>query len=119
MFAFLCFLVFHREIFNELGELGILGCTIDGYGCAGISSVAYGLIAREIEKVDSAYRSALSVQSSLVMGAIFAYGSDEQKEKYLPGLGNVKILDIECRKHFLLTSPRQLFIQYLSSLWVN
>lgn len=81
------FIVFHREIFLELGELGILGCTIKGYGCAGTSSVAYGLIAREVEKVDSGYRSAISVQSSLIMGAIDACGSDEQKQKYLPRLG--------------------------------
>lgn len=86
-------LVFHREIFNEFGELGILGCTIKGYGCAETSSVAYGLIAREVEKIDSAYRSAFSVQSSLVMGAIDAYGSDEQKQKYLPRLGNIKFSD--------------------------
>lgn len=66
-----------------------MGCTIKGYGCAGISSVAYGLITREVEKIDSAYRSAISVQSSLVMGAIDMYGSDEQKQKYLPRLGNV------------------------------
>lgn len=86
-------LVFHREIFNELGNLGILGCTIKGHGCAGTSSVAYGLIAREVERVDSAYRSAISVQSSLVMGAIDAYGSNEQKVKYLPRLGNIKDID--------------------------
>lgn len=72
---------------NEMGELGALGCTIEGYGCSGVSSVAYGLIAREVERVDSAYRSALSVQSSLVMGAIHDYGSEEQKQKYLPLLG--------------------------------
>lgn len=70
-----------------MGELGALGCTIEGYGCSGVSSVAYGLIAREVERVDSAYRSALSVQSSLVMGAIHDYGSEEQKQKYLPLLG--------------------------------
>lgn len=80
--------IFDREIMNELGSLGALGCTLKGYGCAGVSSVAYGLLAREIEKVDSAYRSALSVQSSLSMGAIYDYGSDAQKEKYLPRMGN-------------------------------
>lgn len=78
--------VFDREIMTELGELGILGCTIEGYGCAGVSSVAYGLLAREVERVDSSYRSAMSVQSSLVMYPIFAYGSNEQKNKYLPKL---------------------------------
>lgn len=72
---------------TELGALGILGCTIKGYGCAGISSVAYGLITREVERVDSAYRSAVSVQSSLCMGAIDDYGSEEQKSKYLPRMG--------------------------------
>ncbi|KAI8845524.1 acyl-CoA dehydrogenase [Chytridium lagenaria] len=68
------------------GELGMLGSTIDGYGCAGVSSVAYGLIAREVERVDSGYRSAMSVQSSLVMYPIYAYGTEEQRLKYLPKL---------------------------------
>ena len=70
-----------------MGQLGILGPTIHGYGCAGASSVAYGLIAREVEKVDSGYRSAMSVQSSLVMFPIFTFGTEEQKNKYLPQLG--------------------------------
>jgi glutaryl-CoA dehydrogenase len=78
--------VFHREIINEMGELGFLGSTIDGYGCAGVNHVCYGLIAREVERVDSGYRSAMSVQSSLVMHPIFAFGSEEQKQKYLPKL---------------------------------
>lgn len=78
--------VFHREIMTELGELGLLGSTIEGYGCAGASYVAYGLVAREVERVDSGYRSALSVQSSLVMHPINAYGTEAQKEKYLPKL---------------------------------
>ena len=77
---------FDREIMNELGELGFLGSTIDGYGCAGVNYVCYGLIAREIERVDSAYRSTLSVQSSLVMWPIYAYGTEEQRQKYLPKL---------------------------------
>lgn len=77
---------FDREIMNELGELGLLGSTIDGYGCAGTNYVSYGLVAREVERVDSGYRSAMSVQSSLVMHPINAYGSEEQKEKYLPKL---------------------------------
>ncbi|KAG5874923.1 hypothetical protein JTB14_019591 [Gonioctena quinquepunctata] len=76
--------VFHREIMNEVGQLGVLGCTIKDYGCAGVSSVAYGLLTREVERVDSSYRSAVSVQSSLVMGAIHDYGSAEQKQQYLP-----------------------------------
>jgi glutaryl-CoA dehydrogenase len=77
---------FDRSIMRELGELGFLGATIDGYGCAGVSHVAYGLIARAVERVDSGYRSAMSVQSSLVMHPIFAYGSEEQRERFLPGL---------------------------------
>jgi glutaryl-CoA dehydrogenase len=79
---------FDREIINEMGELGLLGCTIEGYGCAGLSHVAYGLVAREVERVDSGYRSAMSVQSSLVMHPIWAYGSDAQKDKYLPKLAS-------------------------------
>ncbi|GAC1572435.1 MAG: acyl-CoA dehydrogenase [Sphingomicrobium sp.] len=75
-------------IFREMGELGLLGPTIEGYGCAGVSSVAYGLIAREIERVDSGYRSMMSVQSSLVMHPIHAYGSEEQRQKYLPRLAS-------------------------------
>ena len=71
----------------EMGSLGVLGATIQGYGCAGVSSVAYGLLAREIERVDSSYRSTMSVQSSLVMHPIHAYGTEEQREKYLPKLG--------------------------------
>jgi glutaryl-CoA dehydrogenase len=77
---------FDREIMNEMGALGMLGATIDGYGCAGVSYVCYGLMAREIEYVDSGYRSAMSVQSSLVMHPISAYGSEDQKQKYLPRL---------------------------------
>ena len=75
-----------RDIFYEMGELGMLGSTIQGYGCAGLNYVCYGLIAREVERVDSGYRSMMSVQSSLVMHPINAYGSDQQKEKYLPHL---------------------------------
>ena len=78
---------FDREIMNELGELGFLGVTSpEAYGGAGASYVAYGLIAREVERVDSGYRSAMSVQSSLVMHPIHAYGSEEQRKKYLPKL---------------------------------
>jgi glutaryl-CoA dehydrogenase len=73
-------------IFREMGEVGLLGPTIEGYGCPGVDYVSYGLIAREIERVDSGYRSMLSVQSSLVMYPIFAYGNDAQREKYLPKL---------------------------------
>ena len=77
---------FDRDIMTEAGAMGFLGSTIEGYGCAGLSYVAYGLIAREVERVDSGYRSAISVQSSLVMHPINAYGSEAQKQKYLPKL---------------------------------
>jgi glutaryl-CoA dehydrogenase len=79
---------FDVNIMRQLGEMGFLGVTIDGYGCAGMSSVAYGLIGRAIERVDSGYRSAMSVQSSLVMHPIYAYGTEAQKEKYLPKLAS-------------------------------
>ena len=92
--------VFHPEIYKEMGELGILGASIKGYGCAGVGYVAYGLITREIERVDSSYRSAFSVQSSLAMYAIYKFGSDEQKDQFLPEMaaGNL----IGC---FGLTEP--------------
>jgi glutaryl-CoA dehydrogenase len=77
---------FDREILNEMGALGLLGATLDGYGCAGVNHVCYGLIAREVERVDSGYRSAMSVQSSLVMYPIHAYGTETQRQKYLPQL---------------------------------
>ncbi len=77
---------FDREIMSEMGELGLLGTTIEGYGCAGLNSVCYGLVAREVERVDSGYRSAMSVQSSLVMHPIHAYGNEAQREKFLPKL---------------------------------
>lgn len=77
---------FDPAIMREMGELGLLGSTIQGYGCAGVSYVAYGLVSREVERVDSGYRSALSVQSSLVMYPIYKYGSEEQRQKYLPKL---------------------------------
>ncbi|ORZ38189.1 hypothetical protein BCR44DRAFT_116360 [Catenaria anguillulae PL171] len=91
---------FDREIMTEMGELGLLGATIPGYECAGVSSVAYGLIAREVERVDSGYRSAMSVQSSLVMYPIFAYGTEAQRQKYLPELAKGKL--VGC---FGLTEP--------------
>ena len=77
---------FDREIMNEMGEMGFLGATLDGYGCAGVNYVSYGLISREVERVDSGYRSAFSVQSSLVMYPIHAFGSEAQRQKYLPKL---------------------------------
>ncbi|MES9822387.1 MAG: acyl-CoA dehydrogenase [Candidatus Thiodiazotropha sp.] len=91
---------FDQEILSEMGELGLLGVTIDGYGCAGLNYVSYGLIAREVERVDSGYRSAMNVQSSLVMHPINAYGSEEQKAKYLPKLATAEL--IGC---FGLTEP--------------
>lgn len=92
--------IFDKDIMRQMGELGVLGCTIEGYGCAGVSSVAYGLIARECERVDSSYRSAMSVQSSLVMHPIHAYGTEEQRLKYLPKLARGEL--IGC---FGLTEP--------------
>ena len=77
---------FDREILDEMGALGFLGSTIEGYGCAGVSYVSYGLIAREVERVDSGYRSAMSVQSSLVMYPIHDFGTEAQRQKYLPKL---------------------------------
>jgi len=80
---------FHREIMNEFGELGLLGATLpEEYGCAGVNYVSYGLVAREVERVDSGYRSAMSVQSSLVMHPIYAYGSEAQRQKYLSRLAS-------------------------------
>jgi len=92
--------VFGKEIYKELGELGVLGATIEGYGCQGIGYVAYGLITHEIEKVDSGYRSAYSVQSSLAMYAIEQFGSEEQKKRFLPDMAKGKL--IGC---FGLTEP--------------
>ena len=91
---------FHPEIYKEMGELGILGASIKGYGCAGVGYVSYGLITREIERVDSSYRSAFSVQSSLAMYAIYQFGSEAQKDDLLPQMaaGNL----IGC---FGLTEP--------------
>ena len=91
---------FDRAIMTEFGELGLLGPTIQGYGCAGVGYNAYGLIAHEVERVDSAYRSAMSVQSSLVMHPINTFGSEEQKKKWLPELAKGKL--VGC---FGLTEP--------------
>jgi len=92
---------FDREILREMGSLGLLGATIpEAYGGAGLGYVSYGLIAREVERVDSGYRSAMSVQSSLVMYPIHAYGSEEQRSKYLPGLAKGEL--VGC---FGLTEP--------------
>lgn len=93
--------VFHREIMTEMGAMGLLGSTVpEEYGGAGLNHVAYGLIAREVERVDSGYRSAMSVQSSLVMYPIYTYGTEEQRKKYLPKLASGEL--IGC---FGLTEP--------------
>ncbi len=93
--------IFHREIMNEMGSMGLLGSTIpEEYGGAGLNYVSYGLVAREVERVDSGYRSAMSVQSSLVMHPINAYGTEEQKKKYLPKLASGEL--VGC---FGLTEP--------------
>ncbi|MGZ5041134.1 MAG: acyl-CoA dehydrogenase [Usitatibacter sp.] len=91
---------FDRAILREMGALGFLGSTIEGYGCAGVNYVCYGLVAREIERVDSAYRSTMSVQSSLVMHPIHAYGNEEQRSRWLPGLASGEL--VGC---FGLTEP--------------
>jgi len=91
---------FDREILLEMGELGFLGSTLHGYGCAGVSYVSYGLVAREIERVDSGYRSAMSVQSSLVMYPIHAYGTEDQRKRWLPRLATGEL--VGC---FGLTEP--------------
>jgi glutaryl-CoA dehydrogenase len=91
---------FDREVFNEMGALGFLGSTLEGYGCAGVNHVSYGLIAREIERVDSGYRSMMSVQSSLTMYPIYAYGTEAQRQKYLPRLATGEFLGA-----FGLTEP--------------
>ena len=80
--------IFDPEILAEMGALGFLGATLQGYGCAGVNYVCYGLLAREVERVDSGYRSAMSVQSSLVMHPIHAYGTEAQRRKYLPRLAS-------------------------------
>ena len=79
---------------KEMGEMGFLGPTLEGYGCAGVGYVSYGLIANAIESVDSGYRSAMSVQSSLVMWPIYTYGSEEQKQTYLPKLAKGEMIGI-------------------------
>src|SRR5262249_53498994 len=91
---------FDRAVMTELGSLGLLGSTIEGYGCSGVNYVCYGLVAGEIGRVDSGYRSAMSVQSSLVMYPIYAYGTETQRQRYLPRLAKGEI--IGC---FGLTEP--------------
>ncbi len=91
---------FDRDILREAGDLGMLGGSIGGYGCPGLSYVSYGLLAREVERIDSGYRSIISVQSSLVMFPIHDFGSEEQREQYLPGLASGAL--IGC---FGLTEP--------------
>ena len=92
--------IFDRDIYKEMGSIGFLGAPIHGYGCAGVGYVSYGLIAREIERVDSSYRSAFSVQTSLAMHAIYKFGSEDQKNFYLPEMAKGNL--IGC---FGLTEP--------------
>jgi glutaryl-CoA dehydrogenase len=103
-----------REILPEMGKLGFLGSTIEGYGCAGVSSVAYGVVAREIERVDSGYRSTLSVQSSLVMHPIHAFGTEEQRQKYLPRLATGEL--VGC---FGLTEVNGGYVLNGSKMWIS
>ena len=91
---------FDPDIMKKFGALGILGATIPDYGCAGIGRVAYGLVCRELERIDTAFRSAVGVQTGLAMSAIYEFGSDEQKERFLPGMRDGAI--IGC---FGLTEP--------------
>ena len=92
---------FDRDVFTEMGALGLLGSTLDEkYGCAGLNHVCYGLVAREVERVDSSYRSMMSVQSSLVMHPIHAYGTEDQRQKYLPRLATAELIGA-----FGLTEP--------------
>ncbi len=91
---------FDIEVMREMGELGFLGATIDGFGCAGIGYVAYGLIAREFERVDTSFRSALGVQTTLAMTPIYLFGSQAQREKYLPRMATAELLGC-----FGLTEP--------------
>ena len=84
--------VFDKSVYKEMGKLGFLGAPIKGYGCAGTNYVSYGLIAREIERVDSSYRSAFSVQTSLAMHAIYKFGSEEQKDFYLPQMAEGSLI---------------------------
>ncbi|ELT94603.1 hypothetical protein CAPTEDRAFT_160039 [Capitella teleta] len=93
-------LAYDPDVMSEMGEMGVLGPTIQGYGCAGTTYVGYGLLARELERVDSAYRSSMSVQSSLVMWPIFEYGTEEQRQKYLPRLATGELVGA-----FGLTEP--------------
>ncbi len=91
---------FDVSVMKEMAELGFLGATLEGYGCAGIGYVAYGLVARELERVDTAYRSAMGVQSTLSMLPIYAYGTEEQRRKYLPKMAKAELLGC-----FGLTEP--------------
>ncbi|KAI4494205.1 hypothetical protein M0802_009074 [Mischocyttarus mexicanus] len=93
---------FHKEIIKEMGTLGVLGCTLKGYGASNVSSVAYGLLAKEIEAIDSGYRSAMSVQSSLVIGCIYEFGDKTQKERFLPKLS--KYHSMMCPSSIVISS---------------
>jgi len=92
--------IFERDLMLEFGEMGFLGGTLEGYGCPGLSHVSYGLMCRELERVDTAFRSAVGVQSGLVMGAIHSFGSEEQKQRFLPAMAKGELLGC-----FGLTEP--------------
>lgn len=111
--------IFDKAIMEEFGQLGALGCTFNGYGCAGVSNVAYGLLTREVERVDSAYRSAMSVQSSLAMGAIYDYGTPEQKEKYLPRMAQGKLIGMYVFFTIIMFFPYLQFQLNLNLLIIN
>ena len=101
------------EIFKEMGALGLLGLTIDGYGCAGMNYVTYGLVAREVERVDSGYRSMMSVQSSLVMHPINEFATEEIKQKFLPKLASgeyIGCFDDDGRNKLTKTFPNYVIL---------
>ena len=100
--------IFDKSIYKEMGRLGFLGAPIKGYGCAGTNYVSYGLIAREIESVDSSYRSAFSVQTSLAMHAIYKFGSEDQKNFYLPVMATGEKLDVLVLQRLMLVQIRHL-----------
>ena len=108
------------NIFKEMGSLGLLGSTIQGYDCPGVDYMSYGLIAREIERVDSGYRSMMSVQSSLVMYPIFRYGSEEHRQKYLPKLATGELIGcfgFRCRRRDSSWSEMSVSLHLLLLAW--
>lgn len=110
---------FDRNIMKQIGEMGFLGPTLHGYGCAGVNYVSYGLIANAIEQIDSGYRSAMSVQSSLVMWPIYTYGTDEQKEKYLPALAKGDLIGKSFNPYTSFTPVLTFLFAHVRLLWSN